>query len=323
MSTPEGARTQAPDAHRRSTIAGLPGAGLGALGLVLPGLCVLALGAILGSWEQRTHLVSRWLGQQLLLDNDARVPSGAVWEGILAGRRARHRVQDATGGDSLLSATVPLPALRSRYTQEQRSRDFVILTRNRRATALQPASLSTQAVRDLAETMQVYQRGQRLLQALELPEEPFLIHARIAAQIELEEGGLFAALHERLLASGSPSAWDFVQMSAATRAYWALLLRPAVDNGAAVAPDLEHQAPEVAAATASLVSSWADSLRHAEAGRLRQAWEDSGRYEIRLVRNMDRFIGHALYQGERPVQFELPARHVEAVLGLPQRQVEP
>jgi hypothetical protein len=323
LTTGESAQTPAPAPPVESTTPRPPGWGHWALGLILPGLCMAGICVALIALEWRTHDVSRWLGEQLLQGNNARPPMGSAWEVILAGRQARQSITAAAAEDSLLPEAVPLPTLQSRYTQEQRSEHFVIFTKRRRASALRPEGLSAGAVRELAATMQVYRRGRELLGQLQLPAEPFAVHARIQAQIELEEGRLFAVLHQRLLTTGSASAWDFVRMSQADREYWSRLLRPALDAPTTAPLDLDRQAPAVAAATTALVAEWADSLRCEEAARLRQSWEDSSRYQIRLVRSMDRFIGHALHEDELAVQFELPTPLVDAVLGLRQREVEP
>jgi len=283
------------------------------LGLPLP-LLLLAMLSVGGLWlEHRTHGVRRWLGNYLLEGNDERQMHGALWEGILASRQTRSQLQETSLPPP---AALPPPLLLNRYWEDPRSSDFVILEVRRRSPPLRPEQLTAIQLQELAHSMQVYIKGKALLAHLSLAPEPFLIHARIQAQIALTDQSLFPLIYQRLRAIAAPEAWDFIRMSAEDRQYWQelieSLLAPLADENSAL---LGH-APLVAGVVQSLVQSWADSLLTAEIQRLQNAWESGPDFQLRIVRNMDAFIGYATTGSELSIALEFPAGQAEDLLGL-------
>ena len=284
--------------------------------LILPGfiLMLFALGILW--WEQSTRWPSRRLGSYLLERNAGREQLGSVWKGILASRQTRTHLQETPPTPYLEPATLPGSLLQNRYWEARRSANFLVLRQYRRATPLHPERLSVLQMQELARSLQVFQQGKQLLANLSLSPDPYRIHARIRAQIALEDGSLFPLLHQRLLAENAPVAWDFVHMSAADERYWRESIDPALTPGSAEDSTLAKQAPQVADAVRSLVQTWADSLLAAEVRLLRTAWENGPSFQLRIVRNMDTFTGYAVPPGELPIPFDLPTRQAEELLGL-------
>lgn len=286
------------------------------IGLILPGfiLTIFALGALW--WEQSTHWPTRWLGSYLLERNAGREPRGSVWKGILASRQTRTHLQETPSAPFLETATLSQSLLQNRYWEARRSANFLVLRHHRCATPLHPEKLSALQMQELARSLQVFQQGKQLLATLSLSPDPYRIHARIRAQIALEDGSLFPLLHQRLLRVSAPVAWDFVRMSADDIHYWREAIGPALTPGSPEDSTLAAQAPQVVDAVRYLVQTWADSLLTAEVLLLRTAWETGPSFQLRIVRNMDTFTGYAVLPGELPIPFDLPARQAEELLGL-------
>lgn len=285
--------------------------------LLAPWLLVAVFGTGLTYWEHRTRSFSRWMGRTLLEGNAERATSGAIWEAILASREARTRIQAAGTPDTLLPGGLPQPPLHHAYRQERRSTDAVILYRHQRPAPLRQDRLTEAQMRDLAVSLRTYRAGSALLRHVELPSEPFLVHARIRAQLALQEGSLYPRLHQQLRQHDAAEAWNFVRMSTADSTYWASLLGPALTPADPDTATLHSREPAVAVALAGLLHHWSDSMHQDEMLRVRGYWEAGPDFQIHLVRNMNVFAGYAIADGERPVPFELPAELVVSLLELP------
>jgi len=285
------------------------------IGLTLPGILLLGCG-LGGAWlEHRTHWIARRLGTYLLQRNEARPARGSVWQGILASRRTRSSLESSTWADSLQQETIPQAVLHGRYLVDRRSADFLVLRVDSRPMSLRPGRLTGPQMQELARSLQAYTQGRQLLAHVSLPRDPFQVHARIRAQLALEDGSLFPLLHQRLLAANSPRAWNFVRMSTEDRQYWhehldQILAGPSGEGETSLEPT-----PEVVDVLQSLIRTWEDSLYAAEIQRLQQAWESSADFELRIVRNMDTFTGYAVAAGELPVRFTIPACRADAARG--------
>ena len=273
--------------------------------------------------EYRAQFFTRRLGLFLLERNRERPTRGSVWQGILASRRTRSSLGNPPSfPTSPELGTIPQAILQHRYRMDQRSANFLILRVDRRTLPLHPERLSSTQMQELARSLQIYDRGRELLSHIELPRDSFRIHARIRAQLHLEDGSLFPILHAQLLARDAPEAWDFVRMSEADRRYWKDLLAQVLDPLPQGDADLPEQIPQVVTALRSLVSTWEDSLLANEISHLRKTWESSSEFELRIVRNMDIFTGYAVAPGEYPIPFTIPALKAESLLGIPIRHEE-
>ena len=289
-----------------------------ALSLPLLLLSGLGFGAL---WlEYRAQFFTRHLGLLLLEHNGERPTRGSVWQGILASRRTRSSLENPSSPSTLEPGTIPRAILQHRYEMDQRSANFLILRVDRRILPLHPERLTSTQMQELARSLQVYEQGRELLSHIDLPRDPFRIHARIRAQLHLEDGSLFPLLHAQLLAADAPEAWNFVRMSETDRRYWKDLLAQVLDPPSEGDANLPEQAPQVVAALNFLVRTWEDSLLADELHHLRETWDSSPDVELRIVRNMDVFTGYAVLPGELPAPFTIPALKAESLLGIAVRQ---
>lgn len=286
------------------------------IGLMLPCLLLAGLLCSLVWLEYREQPISRWLGHYLLERNAGRETRGSVWQGILASRQTRSQLQNTQALPQLELATLPPAILGSRYSIVQRSENHLILQAARRRAPLDPQRLSGAQMQELARSLQIYEQGKRFLGHISLPRDPFRVHAHIRAQLALEDGSLFPILHRKLLDRDAPEAWDFVRMSAADSRSWREYLDPFLSLAADEDGQAYARAPQVVETLRGLVKTWEDSLLAAEIDHLRDAWDASSRFQLRIVRNLDSFTGHAVPAGELPVSFDIPARKAEVLLGL-------
>ena len=280
--------------------------------LALAPALALVLGACMLVLEYRTQYAARYIGAYLLRHNADRQPRGALWQGILASRRARLALADSSA--DLAPQSAPDPVLQHRYSLQHHGPHAVLLRVQRRQQSLQLDGPAPEVLRELARSLQVYERGRALLARAELPADPLYIHALIGAQIALEDGALFTQLHRRLLALDAVEAWTFLRMDTDEKAYWRTLLDPYL-QAASTAADLEV-APVVRQALGEIVQSRQDSLRRDEIDRLLRCWDTVSGFEIRLNRGADQFAGYALLPGELPTAFSLPTPLVAEQLKL-------
>ncbi len=276
------------------------------IGLCLPGLLCLLLGALLLWAEAHSDWGAQRLGSWLLQHNASRQERGAVWQGIIASRRARSHL-DSTALPALAPQTLPPHILERRYEQLQRTPHFARWRTSQRRQAFDPQQLSNDQLRELAQSMQVFSQVDQLLQHIELPVDAFQIHARIYAQTRLEDASLFPVLHRHLLSTQAPAAWNFTHMATADKKYWQQQLQPLLGTPIEIWDDALPEAPSVRKALRHILGHWSDSLRTDEVERLRKAWRQTPGTELRIARNLDIFAGYALLPRELPVRFEVPA----------------
>ncbi len=287
------------------------------IGLAIPGLllCLVGLGAM---WfEYRTQLGAVRLGEYLLLHNRDRLTRGAVWQGILATRQSRTKLENRTRPNSLKLDTMPAALLRYRYEAEQPSPDFIILHARKRALSLRLDQLSSREIQHLAHALQIYQHGELLLSQIQLPREIFHLQAQIQAQIAVENGSIFPLLHRQLKKANAPEAWDFVKISPADLGHWQdYLERFFLPQEIAEPQSNREETSALASACAELLQTWADSLYTGERRRLRKTWTGGADLQIRLVRNLDTFSGYAIVADDPPIRFTLPRDRLPAMPGL-------
>jgi hypothetical protein len=274
------------------------------LGLLLPGALCLLLALGLVSCEADAGWGARQLGRWLLAHNTSRLATGATWQNISAQRRARSLLDSSTRTLPIDAQKLPSHLLVRHYAQLQRTPHFARWHSSTREVPLAAHDLNPRQLRLLAESIQAFEQVDELLRHMILPVDFFDVHARIQAQTALEDGSLFSSLHQQLLAQQAPEAWNFTHMSAQDQRYWRGHLRPLLSPEAA-AEDLP-EAPIVGATLAALVTSCSDSLRRIEVERLRHSWQHAADFELRLVRNLDAFVGYVLLAGELPVRFVVP-----------------
>ena len=288
-------------------------------GLVLPGLLLLAAGVGALAVEYRTQWMAAAMGEYLLARNGDRVERGAIWQGILATRQSRSHLAEGPQSDSLRLEALPPGLLQCFYQAGPPAANRVSLRARARTAPLRLDQVDPEQMRGRARSLQLYRHGEQLLAAIELRREAFRAHARIQAEIALEDGALFARLHRALLAAGSPEGWNFVRMSPEDQEYWraylAPLLSPAEPDTASPSATVTDTTSALPRVCAGLLQAWEDSLYAADLRRLQQAWAGGEEMEIRLVRSMDRFTWYAVVGDDPPARFWLPAARVAAILG--------
>ena len=295
-------------------------------GLTLPGLLLAILGLSALWIEYRTHYAAVRLGEYLLQHNHERKAHGATWQGILASRRSRSSLEHQSQSDTLRLETIPPGQLHYRYEAEEPTADFLVLRAQGRKMPLRLGQVSGQQMQSLAHSLQVHRQGEELLSHIQLPRDPFRVHAQIQAQIALEDGSLFQVLHGKLARINAPEAWIFVKMSAADQDYWRdYLERFLAWSAAGFTPGFEEFQDTTSTLTGTcttLLKTWEDSLYADELTLLQQAWAQGAEIEIRMVRNMDIFTGYFLMEDELPIRFTIPTDQVTAVPRKPERQEE-
>ena len=285
------------------------------IGLCLPSLLLGFLVVALLATEYRRPYLTVRIGQWLLSHNRERETVGTVWQGILASRRSR-QLLDRPQADSLQVATLPKALLRSRFTLERASSEFLVMASRERRAPLSTRAIGRTQMQELATSLQYYRQGQILLSEVRLSRESFHTHAFVRAQIALEDGSIFPLLQRELQKISSPEAWNFVKMSPEDEHYWRGLLSsnfaPSLDLPAELGPDSQA---DVSRACAAVVESLTDSLYSAELDRLQRTWRFGGEMQIRLTRNMDEFVGYLVVENQAPVAVTVPGKKVTDVLG--------
>ena len=289
------------------------------VGLVLPALILSLIGLAGLVLEYHTGWVAASLGEYLLRRNPERDQRGVVWQGIRATRESRSQLAERPPSDSLRLAALPASLRHCQYQAAPAAANRVLLRSRARAAPLRLERADRAQMEDLARSLQVYRRGAQLLAQIELPREVYRAHARIQAEIALEDGSLFPWLHRALLAAGSSEGWSFIRMSPADRAYWRAQLAPLLSPSEPAAAGRQRALPDTASLLprmcADLLRAWEDSLYAVDTRRLQQAWNGGAEMQIRLVRSMDRFTGYAIVDDDPPARFSLPAARAAAALG--------
>ena len=283
------------------------------VGLSLPSLLVgLLLLGLLAREFHRPDLTVR-LGAWLLQGNRERQTAGAVWQGILASRRSRDLLERPPDLESLQVASLPKPLLRSRYTLERVSSEFLVIASHERSTPLSTREIPREQMQELATSLQRYQQGSALLAELRLSRASFRTHAFVRAQIALEDGSIFPLLLKELQKANDPQAWTFLEMSPEDEQHWRQALR------ANFSPDDQGSAPDTTTvlyrASAAVVGSLVDSLYSAEVRRLQRTWRYGGEMQIRLTRSVDSFAGYVVLPNQAPIPVSFPLAAITPIIG--------
>ena len=283
------------------------------IGLCLPTLLVgILLAGLLATEYRRPYLTVR-LGEWLLRHNRQRQTVGTVWQGILASRRSRDLLENQRQPDSLQVSSIPKALLRSRFTMERASVDFLVMASQERSSPLSAREIGRPQMQELAQSLQYYQLGQALLSDLRLSRNSFYTHAYVRAQIALDDGSIYPLLHRQLHRINSPEAWNFVKMSPEDEHYWRGMLRGNFsprESGIAV----DTPTP-VSRACAAVIEGFADSLYSAEVDRLQRTWRFGGEMQIRLARKQDEFAGYIVLENQPPVAVVVPQGKVAPIIG--------
>ncbi|NKB68345.1 MAG: hypothetical protein GKR89_14885 [Candidatus Latescibacteria bacterium] len=290
------------------------------IALTLPGF-VLALLASGGLWlEYRSQYFTSRLGHFLLSSNPERLQHGAVWQGILASRQSRARLE---GDSSIVIAPENLPAALRDFTYHTLwvGSDELILRIQPRQTRLNTEDPSKIDFHSLAPSLRTYRQGLKLLDRINLPRPRFRTQAHVEAQLALEDGTLYGYLHRELGRRNDPAAWLFVHMEKRDKTLWRGFLGPYISARLQEMTDgyrpLQEYAPEVAQACQAVLDTWADSLYTQHRTQLQEAWTQGAQLQLDLVRNMDRFAGEATVPGVHTTHFTAPSAAVEQLAGFP------
>lgn len=281
------------------------------------GLCALVpcgAACLLFFVEYQTQCTARFIGQYLMQQNAQRQPGGALWEGILASRQTREALDSLAV--PLEPSQAPLPVLQNHYQLQHHGTHAAFFTVARRDTALQPAHLGPETLRELAYSLQIYKQGRDLLTQASIPSDALYLRALIGAQMALEDGSLFHQLHKWLLAKDEPEAWTFLRMKEEDMAYWRTHLAPLLS--ADPDPAQSDAGPVITAALAQIVQDQVASRHESETERLLAAWDSADGFELRLTRIGEQFAAYALVPGHEATALALPARSVRQRFGLVQ-----
>ncbi len=288
-------------------------------GLVLPPGILFLVGLAGLALEYRTGWIAAGLGEYLLRRNPERGERGVVWQAIRASRDSRSQLGERAPRDSVRLEALPSSLRHCQYQAGPPAANRVMLRSRPRPAPLRLERADRAQMKDLARSLQLYRQGAQLLADIELPREVYRAHARIQAQIALEDGSLFTWLHRALLAAGSSEGWSFTRMSPTDRAYGRAQLAPLLSPADADSADRQGALHDTTSLLprmcADLLRAWEDSLYATDLQRLRQAWAGGEEMQIRLVRSMDRFTGYAIVGDDPPARFSLPAARVAAALG--------
>ena len=288
------------------------------LGLLIPVIALILLAACGILVESQTHYGSTWLGRRLLSDNAQRERTGALWEGILASRRSRTTLATKPSADSLHFSTIPDALLGFEY-ELVRHGDLLRLETRARPEPLILAEIASHSMQQLASSLQAYGRGRSILNGIRLSREAYRSKAHILAQTSLNDGSIFPLLHRHLLHNGRPEAWNFVKMTFEDEMHWRAVLRSILARwNDGETRSAEEEVSIVESTCRELIEGWIDSLYSAERDKILHHWEVGANLEVRLTRNLDSFVGYALFPHTPPIRLAIDGNHIAKAFQPPQ-----